>query len=301
MQTFIIEPEATKQRLDKYLTEQLAPLSRSQIKKLIENGQVLVNGEKPTVHHWLKPGESISVETEKEYTPAPLPEIEILAKTRHYLVINKPVGVLTHPADSHPEDPTVTDWLKKKFPKIKVGEEHRPGIVHRLDKLTSGVMIIARTEEMYEELKRQFHDREIKKTYLALTHDHLPELAAEIDKPIGRSQKGIRMAARAEKISEKDRDAFTLYKVLNRYTHHDYVEATPLTGRTHQIRVHLHSLGNPIVGDPLYRIHGQKDHDEFPRLFLHASTIRFKNLKGQEQTITAELPKELETILASLS
>jgi len=196
MPTFTILPEEKKERLDKYLTKKLA-ISRSQVKKLIEKGRVLINGEKPTVHHFLKPGEQVVVLETEEVKEMIIPDIEILKNERDYVVINKSAGVLTHAAKGSPNEASVVDWLLNKFPKVKeVGNPLRPGIVHRLDKQTSGVMVIAKTQKMFESLKQQFKDREVEKQYLALVYGNLPELSGTINKPIGRSKKSARMATR---------------------------------------------------------------------------------------------------------
>lgn len=300
MPTFTAPEEIKKERLDKFLTEKLE-ITRSQVKKRIELGQVLVNGERTTVHHFLKAGDHIVVLDLEELKDSSLPEIEVLKNTKDYVVINKPAGLLTHPANSAQQEVSVVDWLKTKYPKVTdIGDPERPGIVHRLDKLTSGVMVIAKSQKMFDALKQQFHDREVEKTYLALVHGNLPHKQGEIDKPIGRSTKGTRMATRVKKLFSRDREALTRYEVTQRFQHYDFITAYPLTGRTHQIRVHLHSLGHPVAGDPLYKIHSQKEFTECHRLFLHATTLSFYDLSGKLQTIHSPLPQDLQDILDQL-
>ncbi len=293
--------EDAKKRLDKYLVERLPQYSRSQIKKFIEQELVLVNKKKATVHQFLKIDDIIAFTPPAKIEKDPIPALEILAKGNGYVVINKPAGLLAHSAQAAMHEATVADWLIEHYPEAKiVGDVDRPGIVHRLDRDTSGTMVLATSSEMYNLLKLQFHDRLIKKTYLALVHDHLTEPKGIIDKPIGRSKKDGRMAARVEKLSEADRDAITEYEVEKSYEQYDLVKARPLTGRTHQIRVHLMSLANPIVGDKIYTIHGQKNIVDMGRIFLHAMELEFTDLEGNQVVVQSPLPKELETFLSTI-
>ena len=286
-----------KTRLDKFVNEKL-DVSRSQIKKMIEAGQILVNDKQPSVHEFLNEGDVIEVHIKKTKTKK-LPKIKILAEESGYVVIEKPAGVLVHSTDNSNEE-TIVDWLLKNYPEVKkIGEPGRQGIVHRLDRDTSGVLLLTISNKMHESLRNQFHDREVKKTYLALVHGNLPHMEGEVNKPIGRSSKG-RMAARVEKISEKDREAITKYKVIQRLRKFDLVEAYPLSGRTHQIRVHLMSLGNPVVGDSLYTIHGQKEVIDLGRLFLHATKLEFADLEGNKISVESKLPTKLKQYLKEL-
>lgn len=288
-----------KQRLDKFLVEQISDLSRSQIKKLIREGGVSVNGKAPSVHHFLKEGDEVEVTTKEAKPLTPLPAIPILQEGDGYVVINKPAGLAVQATNN--SELTLSDWFKEKYPdSLEVGDPLRPGLVHRLDRSTSGVMILATSQKMFDALKHQFREREIKKTYQALVHGHLPEESGRIDSPIGRSHKEDRMAARTDKLSEQDREAVTEYTVTRRYKKYDLIQARPLTGRTHQIRVHLMSLGHPVVGDKKYSIHGQKKVVDLGRNFLHASQLVFKDLSGEEQSISAALPEQLENFLAEL-
>jgi len=290
-----------KKRLDKFLVEKMSQYSRSQIKKLIEQDFVLVNKQKASVHQFLKIDDLISVTLPPEKEREPIPSLEVLAKGNGYIVINKPAGMLTHHAQGTTHEATVADWLVQEHPEAKtVGDIDRPGIVHRLDRDTSGTMVLATTSEMYNHLKHQFHDRLIKKTYTALVHDHLADPKGIINKPIGRSKKDGRMAARVEKLSENDRDAITEYEVKTSYEKYDFIKAYPLTGRTHQIRVHLMSLGHPIVGDHIYTIHGQKKVIDLGRIFLHATQLAFTDLEGQQIIVDSELPNELNAFLDKL-
>ncbi len=300
MNSFIVQPEESNMRLDKFLNEKLADMTRSQIQKLIERGFVTVNGKQPSVHKFLKNGDEISVTQPDIAPPPPVPKLTVIAETDDYVVINKPAGILTHSATASPDAPTVTSWALQQYPHIaEVGDPGRPGIVHRLDKDTSGVLVIAKTQAMYDSLKRQFHDREVEKTYLALVEGHLATENGSIDKPIGRSKQHHRMAARTTQLDDRDREAVTEYQVINRFQKRDYVEVHPKTGRTHQIRVHLYSLGNPVVGDTLYKIRAIKPDTTLGRLFLHAAKLRFSDLAGERVSVSAPLPKELKHYLDS--
>lgn len=301
MQKFTVNEETHKLRLDKYLVSEMTGMNRSQIKKLILSGSVLVNGKKPSVHQFLKLNDVVELSEKEVEIRDEAPELEVLAQGEGYLVINKPAGLLTHGVIGNETETSVAEWLIKNYPEAKtVGEIDRPGIVHRLDRDTSGVLVVATTNEMYNHLKKQFHDREVKKMYTALITGHLPEHKGRIEKFIGRSNKEGRMAARAEAFDDKDREAITDYEVMKSYLKHDLVHAYPLTGRTHQIRVHFHSMGTPVVGDKLYTIRAVKDTINLDRVFLHATTIEFTNLAGERIQVEAPLPEELSSLLDSL-
>lgn len=298
---FKAQQEDDKKRLDKFLVEKMPQYSRSKLKKMIEQGFVTVNKAIPSVHQFLKEQDLIAVTIPEKKEPEPIPELEVLAKGDGYLVINKPAGMLTHHAQGTNHEATVADWLIANYPEAKtVGDPERPGIVHRLDRDTSGAMLLALTQSMYESLKGQFHDRQIKKTYIALVHENLPTKSGTIDKPIGRSKKDGRMAARTKALSESDREAITDYEVITSYKKFDLVKAYPKTGRTHQIRVHLMSLGHPIVGDKIYTIHGQKKVIELGRIFLHATALEFTDEQGKLIHVSSPLPSQLEEFLTSL-
>ena len=225
----------------------------------------------------------------------------IIAQTQEYLVIEKPSGLLTHPTEKN-EPHTLTDWLVEQYPEIQsVGDPNRPGIVHRLDKLVSGVMVVARTEQMYAHLKDAFHNREVHKTYLALVHGAIEADEGVIDFSIARAKHGRGMAARPK--NQHGRDALTEYLVLDRFVNHTYVQVEPKTGRTHQIRVHLFALNTPIVKDPLYwqkRYKNEKIAQRTPRIFLHATRLSFTDLEGAVVDFESPLPQELQDVLNSL-
>ncbi|MCL5017097.1 MAG: RluA family pseudouridine synthase [Patescibacteria group bacterium] len=230
---------------------------------------------------------------------------KIIFENKDFLIINKPAGLLVHRSvlnreDLHPEERTLVDWLLKKYPKIKnVGDdpENRPGIVHRLDKETSGVMIIPLNKKTFEYFKKIFQKHEVRKTYLALVYGTVRSDRVVINKPIGIKSGTTKRSVHSSKMSK---DAITEFEVLKRFELDGQdltlLRARPKTGRTHQIRVHLASIHCPIVGDKLY---GGKN-DIFPeigRQFLHAEEIEFKDMNGKELKFKAKLPKELSGLL----
>lgn len=224
----------------------------------------------------------------------------IIAATDDFVVLNKPHGLLVHEAESAPDEKTLVDWLLKKFPKIKkVGDEPkvRPGIVHRLDREASGLLLVALTPAMFEHLKNQFQEHTITKEYLVLVHGKVKNDWGEIKLPIMRQSHAGRMAARPVG-NEEAKEAHTEYYVEQRFGSTTLLRVILHTGRTHQIRVHFYALGHPVVGDTLYekRLHA-KTFPVPPRLFLHAARLGFDDLQNQHQEFTVELPPELADYL----
>lgn len=227
--------------------------------------------------------------------------LKILFEDGDIVAIDKPAGIAVHP-DGRREEKCVTDFLLEKFPEIKnVGEPminslgkeiSRPGIVHRIDKETSGVLLVAKTSEAYTHLKSQFKNREIKKTYHAFVYGSLNEERGVIDKPIGRIAGSVTRLG-VSNLRGETREAVTKYKVLLRNREASFLEVWPLTGRTHQIRVHLKSIHHAIICDPLYAPKGKKMLG-FNRLALHASKIIFKDLTGKEREIEAPWPLDFK-------
>ena len=237
--------------------------------------------------------------------------IPILYQSTDILAINKPAGLVVH-ADGRTTEPTLADWVLEHFPEAKdVGEPitltsggtiHRPGIVHRLDRDTSGVMLIALTEKGFDLLKGQFQDREIKKKYHAFVYGIVKEDEEVIDRPITRSRKDFRLWSAQRGGRGEARDAVTDYKVLNRNEDHDvtFIEASPHTGRTHQIRVHFKAINHPVVADPLYAPK-RKPILGFKRLALHAKQITFMTLDREEVTVEAPYPDDFKVALSLLA
>ena len=222
-------------------------------------------------------------------------EPKVIYKDENFLVLNKPAGLIVHG-----EENSVANWLLKNFPEVKgVGDkpEERPGIVHRLDRDTSGILVVARNQKAFEYLKNLFQNHQVKKTYLALVCGELKEKEGLIDKPIGIINGSVRRTVHA-KNARMVKEAKTKYKVKKELEiggeKFSLLEAEPLTGRTHQIRVHLNSIGHPIVGDRLY---GRKNPLNISRQFLHADSIEFALPNGSKLKVGADLPEELNSIL----
>lgn len=294
-------PEDAGKRLDVFLAEKIPNLSRSQAKKLISEGRVKVGGEPLTKpKHRLKPGEEVQV-----FIPAPRPlslepdtgvPFEILYEDEGLAVINKPAGVVVHPAAGHLEGTLVHGLLARLKDLSGVGGAMRPGIVHRLDKDTSGLLLIAKDDRTHQALSAMFKERKVKKVYLALVHGVPQALSGKIEAPIGRHPVNRKKMA----IRPEGREAITFWRVKEAFRRAALLEVEPLTGRTHQIRVHLASIGHPIVGDELYG--GAKPHGpKASRQLLHAWKIRLKHpLTGKELTFEAEPPGDFREVLHAL-
>jgi len=236
-------------------------------------------------------------------------EPKILYEDNDLAVIAKPAGLASHPSASAPAEKTLVDFLASRWPEIKnVGEDpSRPGIVHRLDKETSGIMVIAKSQKAFLWLKREFQERRTEKTYLGLVVGKLPTKEGKIDFPIGRAKKFGRFTTRsqAQRKEGKIRPAITGWKVLKEY--HDgqnpltLLQIKPETGRTHQVRVHLAAIGHPLVGDWLYGGKlGKEYRRRIGRFFLHAQALKFTSPAGKVLLIESDLPRELALFLEML-
>lgn len=305
-----ISKEFDQWRLDKYLAEMLPQTTRSQIKKKIQSGLVLVNGKKPKVHEFLSSGDKVEIKKEKVRKAAEkikkaitkdqskelFKKIEIIDDQNDYLIINKPANLLVHPTETS-EEKTLSDWIVKKYPKLKkVGEDPvRPAIVHRLDKETSGLMVIPKNQQMFEYLKNQFKNRRVFKKYYALVHGHLDTKEDSIAFRIGRSSKKGTMAAHPFN-SKKGKPALTKYDVIKEFNKYSLLDVNPKTGRTHQVRVHLFAIHHPVVGDPLYKSKKYKP-AEIERMFLQAYYLKFFDLAGNEMEYEIDLEKFLKNFI----
>ncbi len=238
--------------------------------------------------------------------------ISLIYETKDFIAVNKPAGVLVHPIESQKEQTelTLVDWVLERYPEVKnVGDDPaiRPGIVHRLDRDTSGVIIICRNQQFFEYLKNLFKTHQIKKTYLALVWGKLEPKYGEINAPIGIKTGTIKRTV-CQRKAKNIKEAITEYKVLNYYQHgsatFSLLKVTPKTGRTHQIRIHLASVNHSVVGDKLYgfkkmsRCAGSREAGKIPfaldRQFLHAASLEFSAADGHRIKLEAELPEELE-------
>ena len=290
--------EVKGMRLDKFLAEKLTELSRSTIQQLIREGFILVEGALTKPGYKLKGGERISVTVPPppplEPEPFPIP-LDVVYEDQWLVVINKPANLVVHPAPGHHSD-TLVNAILARWPELRGLEDRtRLGIVHRLDKDTSGLIVVAKDERTKVELQRQFKERRVRKVYLALVKGELKPARGKIEAPIGRDPRHRKKMA----VVAGGREAITEYKVLEYLPGYTYVEVYPLTGRTHQIRVHFSHKGHPIAGDKVYgrgpRIPG------LTRPFLHAYSLTFKHpVSGEEVTFRAPLPPELERVLEDL-
>ena len=289
-------PTDAGKRLDHLLHERLPEFSRSRLQGLIRSGRVLVNGAGARASHAVRPGETIDVEPAQapplRATPEAIP-LTVLYEDEDVVAIDKPAGMVVH-AGAGVHSGTLVNALLYRFGALsRAGGELRPGIVHRLDRYTSGVLLVAKTDAAHRRLAEQFASRRVEKTYLALVHGKVKLDHGRIEKPITRDpRQRIRMTARLA----RGRAAWSEYRVLRRPAGFTLLEVRIGTGRTHQIRVHLASIGHPVVGDRLYgapaRVAGQPT---LPRFFLHAHRIRFEQpTTGVPVTVESPMPAELE-------
>lgn len=297
--SFTIESEYHETRLDMFLAEQFAGYSRSLFKRLIDDKAVTINNKVASkAGAVIKENDVVIVTVPKTKQKKVLSEeeveklgVELIHQNKDFVIINKPAGLITHPPHVDSDEASVVDWIVSHFKDIKeVGYKDRPGIVHRLDKETSGLMIVPLTKEAHEIFSAKFKDRTIQKTYLAVVCGH-PEKEGVIDFPIGR-HKSVRnkMTHRLD-----GRASTTRYKIKEYFDDHTVVEAYPETGRTHQIRVHLTTLGHPLVSDKMY---GKSSHI-IRRQALHALEISF-DFKDESYSFAAPLPGDFKNLLTHL-
>jgi 23S rRNA pseudouridine1911/1915/1917 synthase len=288
-------------RVDVYLSEQLPDISRSQIKRLIEDGKVTQGGEIVTkAGEKVKQGDIITMSIVEEDGDGLVPEdisLDIIYEDDHVIVLNKSTDMVVHPGAGNPSG-TIVNALLSYYPGMRaVGEADRPGVVHRLDKETSGVLIFAKTQKAYKWLVKQFKSREIQKTYHALVDGHPPTPTGRIEAPIVRDPK--RRTQMAVGLQGKGKPAISEYFELERFQDHTYLEVHPITGRTHQIRVHLSYIGVPVVGDTIY---GHRNPSiPMERFFLHAKSLSIRLIGDRiPRTFEAPLPRDLDNILSHL-
>ena len=300
----IVPPSAAGVRLDRFVASAPDLPTRSQAKHLVAASRVTVDGQVRKASFALVPGMRVVVDVPAVVASSVEPEdipLPVLWEDACVLAIDKPPGMTTHPAPGSPRGTVVNAVLHLLGNLDGVGDPSRPGIVHRLDKDTSGVMLIARTAAALAALGQQFHDRTVHKTYLAVVHGRVRDDHGRIDHPIGRHPtERKRMSIHAH----RSRTAATRYLVLERFPTATLLQLHPETGRTHQLRVHLASIAHPIVGDRTYgghRPHAVPPLATFPRQALHAATIEFDHPTRSERiTIHAPMPTDLETLLTAL-
>ncbi len=293
---FITVSHGSGQRLDVFLTAHLTEMARSQIQKLIADQRVRLNGTWTKPAHRLKAGDVVEVEIEEENEERLLAEdipLDVIYQDDDIIVLNKPAGLVVHPGAGISSG-TLANALIYHFPGIeRVGHPARPGIVHRLDKETSGVMVVARSQKAYTELKRQFRTREVEKIYLALVWGRIQVEAGKFDWALGRHPK---YRQRISIRTHKPRSALTFFSVKKILENLTLLEVKPVTGRTHQIRVHLAAAGHPVVGDPRYG--GRDKSRKYTRLFLHAWRIVFSHpTRGTLAEFYAPIPPEFQAVI----
>ncbi|QHX36845.1 RluA family pseudouridine synthase [Spiroplasma sp. BIUS-1] len=294
MEQLEIKLEQDSGRLDKYLTEYLKEeydFSRSYVQKLIESNDVLVNDQPVSVKYNLLTGDLIQMNlkepTELEAKAEDI-DFEIVYQDKDLLVVNKPNGLVVHPAAGNPSGTLVNGLLFKVKDLSSIGGVLRPGIVHRLDKMTTGLMIVAKNDKAHKRLTEMLANNEIHKEYIALVHGVVEPNAGKINAPIGR-HKGDRKKMTTTDINSKH--AITNFTVLERYENHTKISCVIETGRTHQIRVHMAYIKHPVVGDPLYAF--KEDMKEEFGQYLHAYKLAFNHpITNEKIELISELPKE---------
>lgn len=283
-------------RLDKVIAKQLPDVSRSQLQKWILDGNVTVNGQTVKPKLSLKVGDEVVVHPEApvkiDLKPENIP-LDIVYEDDDVLVVNKPQGIVVHPAPGHP-DHTLVNALLYHSPLSHINGEFRPGIVHRIDKDTSGLLMVAKNDQAHRSLAAQLKAKANQREYLALVHGVIKEDQGTIDAPLGRSKKDRKKQA----VVADGRHAVTHFKVVKRYRHFTLVKCRLETGRTHQIRVHMAYIGHPLAGDPLY---GPRKTLKGQGQYLHAYLLGFKHPKtGKQLTFTVPLPDWFQQMLDHL-
>lgn len=297
---FTIQPDEVGQRLDRYLASALADISRTAAQQLIADGAVLVNGRTSKPGYALRNGDEVVaiLRIPKPELGNPRPQnlpLDIVYEDSDLLVVNKAAGMVVHPAPGHSND-TLVNALLAYYPDLQdVKGDRRPGIVHRLDKDTSGLILIAKNARTQAALAEQMRRHEITKRYLALVEGIVALDSGSIDAPIGRDPRHRQQMAIT---AISSREARTHFRVLQRFAHHTLLLLQLETGRTHQIRVHLKAIGHPIVGDPVYGAGGTHREHALSHQFLHAYQLRFVHpITGVPMELEAPLPKDLEAVL----
>ena len=299
MKEFIVEREEIGKRLDAYLSLKNEKISRTMVQKLIEEGNILVNGKNPKASYKVSEGDKITLE---EIEPKEISlkaqdiAVDIIYEDKDIIVVNKPKGLVVHPANGNPDGTLVNAIMSIcKGSLSGIGGEIRPGIVHRLDKDTSGIIIIAKNDEAHINLSEQIKNRKVKKTYIALVRGFVKENEATINMPIGRSQKDRKKMA----VVKNGKNAVTHIKVLERFNNYTLLQVNIETGRTHQIRVHLSEIGYPIVGD--YTYSNGKNEFGIVGQCLHAKSLKFRHpITNEEMYLEAELPQYFKDVIKKL-
>ena len=283
-------------RLDVYITDKYKDLSRTMVQKLIEEGSIKVNGNIKKLSYKVQLNDEISIcipkAKETDLKPQEIP-IEVVYEDDDIIVVNKPKGLVVHPANGNPDGTLVNAIMAMCKESLSgIGGELRPVIVHRLDKDTSGLLIVAKNDKAHINMSEQIKNRQVTKKYIALVRGVIQEDDATIDMPIGRSTKDRKKMA----VTKNGKQAVTHFKVLKRYPKYTLLEVKIDTGRTHQIRVHMAEIGHPVVGDMVYS-NGKNDFGIQGQM-LHAKSLDFKHpITGKQMHLEAELPQYFKSIL----
>jgi 23S rRNA pseudouridine1911/1915/1917 synthase len=295
----IIQQQHIGLRLDKVIAENFEEISRNNIQKLIQQNRVTVNDKIEKSSYKVSLNDKIIIKEiqleEAKIEPQEIP-LDIIYEDKDIIVINKPKGLVVHPANGNPDNTLVNAIMSICKDSLSgIGGEIRPGIVHRLDKDTSGIIIVAKNDKAHINLSEQIKNRQIKKTYIALVRGTIKEKSATIDMPIARSTKDRKKMA----VDKKGKNAITHFKIEKRYDKYTLLEIDIETGRTHQIRVHMSEIGYPIVGDTVYS--NGKNEFGITGQCLHAKKLKFKHpITQEEMLLQAPLPQYFQDILKQL-
>ena len=296
MQEIIVQDGEENVRIDSFVSNKISDLSRTMIVKLIESDNIKVNGKSQKPSYKIQAGDKISIEIpeikEVDLKAQDIP-INIIYEDNDIIVINKEKGMVVHPAEGNWDGTLVNAIMAHCKDSLSgIGGELRPGIVHRLDKDTYGILIIAKNDKAHINLSEQIKNREVKKKYIALVRGIVPENEATINMPIGRSTKDRKKM----EVTKNGKEAITHFKVLKRYGKYTLLEVKIDTGRTHQIRVHLAEIGYPVVGDMVYS-NGKNEFGVVGQM-LHAQSLDFKHpTTGKKMHLEAELPEYFKKII----
>ncbi len=299
MKEYIVSQEEKGKRLDTYIPSVDTDITRTSAQRLIEDGNILVNGKNAKVSYKIQENDKISVEIPEpkqiELKAQNIP-IEIIYEDSDIIVVNKPKGMVVHPANGNPDGTLVNAIMAICKDSLSgIGGEIRPGIVHRIDKDTSGLLIVAKNDNAHVKMSEQIKNHEVKKTYIALVRGVFKENEATIDMPIGRSTSDRKKMA----VNKNGKNAITHIKVLKRFDKYTLLKVNIETGRTHQIRVHLSHIGYPIVGD--YTYSNVKNEFDVIGQCLHAQKLEFKHpITQKDMCLEAELPQYFKDILDKL-
>ncbi|MCI9016990.1 MAG: RluA family pseudouridine synthase [Clostridia bacterium] len=299
MKKIIIQQQHIGLRLDKVIAENFEEISRNNIQKLIQQNRVTVNDKIEKSSYKVSLNDKIIIKEiqleEAKIEPQEIP-LDIIYEDKDIIVINKPKGLVVHPANGNPDNTLVNAIMSICKDSLSgIGGEIRPGIVHRLDKDTSGIIIVAKNDKAHINLSEQIKNRQIKKTYIALVRGTIKEKSATIDMPIARSTKDRKKMA----VDKKGKNAITHFKIEKRYDKYTLLEIDIETGRTHQIRVHMSEIGYPIVGDTVYS--NGKNEFGITGQCLHAKKLKFKHpITQEEMLLQAPLPQYFQDILKQL-